>query len=396
MQPTFARPPSFLVLLVIAYLGFISLGLPDGVLGVAWTSIRTTFGLPQSGLGAVLMGAGVGYFVSSFLSGRLLRWLGVGNLLAISSALITLSLVGYAIAPSWYAFIACAPVAGLGSGAIDAGLNAYAASHFSPKHINWLHACYGVGATLGPLIMTGVLARGLAWRWGYGAVGILLLCMTLVFSLTRGYWQQNRPSAHSPSSPPVKLLATLQRPLVWLQMMTFFAYTGFEVTAGQWSFTFYTEARSIALDTAGVWVGLYWGSLTLGRFLFGFIVPQLGTTRLLRLSTLSALMGSVLFILGQPTWMSVMGLALIGLSLAPVFPCLMAETPRRLGRDAANAIGFQVSAAMLGSVTVPGITGVLVTRFSLEMIGVVVVVVAVVLWSLHEALLRFAIAAKPG
>ncbi|MDQ4077107.1 MAG: MFS transporter, partial [Chloroflexota bacterium] len=140
--------PRFLLLL-LAYLGFISLGLPDAVLGVAWPSIRETFGLSQSGLGAILIAGSSGYFLSSFGTGSLVRRLGVGTLLAVSTALVTLSVAGYAITPFWYLFLGCALLAGLGSGAIDAGLNAYAASHFSTRHMNWLHACWGLGATLG-------------------------------------------------------------------------------------------------------------------------------------------------------------------------------------------------------------------------------------------------------
>ncbi|MBD3880936.1 MFS transporter [Phormidium tenue FACHB-886] len=379
------------LLLAIAYLSFVSLGLPDAAIGVAWTSIRETFGLPQSGLGVVLVSGGVGYFTSGFFAGQLVQRLGVGSLLALSSAGVTIGLVGYALTPVWLLFAGCALLIGAGSGAIDAGLNTYAASHFSAKQLNWLHACYGIGITLGSLIMTGVLAKYGSWRWGYGSIASLIFLMALTFTFTRTFWQQNSgasAAAQDPSRSTVGLLPTLQQPLVWLQLIVFFVYTGVEATAGQWSFTLYSEARSIPLETAGTWVGLYWGSLTVGRVLFGFIVPKLGADRLLRFSTLGVLLGSLLYSIGAVP-LSVFGLAIIGLSLAPIFPCLMSRTPARLGRYATNAIGFQVSAAMLGGAIVPSVTGLLVTAFSLEVIRAVVLIMAIALWSFHEILIRY-------
>jgi fucose permease len=384
------------LLLAIAYLSFISLGLPDATIGITWTSVRTAFALPQSGLGAVLVSAGCGYFISSFFAGQLVRRLGVGSLLALSSSLVAIGLVGYALAPAWLFFVSCALLIGAGSGAIDAGLNTYAANHFSAKQINWLHACYGIGITSGSVLMTAILADTGSWRWGYGAIAALIGLMATTFCLTRRAWEQSRPIASSVSASPLelpaklpdlKLLTTLRQPLVWLQIAVFFMYTGAEVTVGQWSLTFYTEARSIPLETAGIWVGLYWGSLTVGRILFGFIVTRLGTDRLLRLSTFSVVVGSLLYAIGSPA-LSLIGFALIGFSLAPIFPCLMAQTPDRLGNHATNAIGFQVSAAMMGGAIVPSVTGLLVTYFSLEVVRAVVVIVALALWLLHETLVH--------
>ena len=390
------------LLLAIAYLSFISLGLPDATIGITWTSVRAVFGLPQSGLGAVLVSAGTGYFISSSFAGQLVRRLGVGSLLALSSALVAIGLVGYALAPIWIFFVSCALLIGAGSGAIDAGLNAYSANHFSAKQINWLHACYGIGITSGSVLMTAILTNTGSWRWGYGAIAVLIGLMATTFGLTRRAWEHRPIAADVPSVsasplelpaqlPDLKLLTTLRQPLVWLQIAVFFIYTGAEVTVGQWSLTFYTEARSIALETAGIWVGLYWGSLTVGRILFGFIVVRLGTERLLRLSTFSVVLGSLLYAIGSPA-LSMVGFALIGFSLAPIFPCLMAQTPKRLGEHATNAIGFQVSAAMLGGAIVPSVTGLLVTHFSLEVVRAVVVIVALALWLLHETLVRFSLA----
>jgi MFS family permease len=186
--------PRFL-LLVIAYIGFVSLGLPDAVLGVAWPSLRESFLLPQSGLGLVLIAVGIGYFSASFSMGYLVQRLGIGWLLTLSTLFMAVSLTGYALSQSWAFFLACAVIAGMGAGAIDGGLNAYAAEHFSGRQMNWLHASYGLGATLGPLIMTAALQQTGTWRWGYATVAFCMLAMTAAFALTRNQWATPSPEA---------------------------------------------------------------------------------------------------------------------------------------------------------------------------------------------------------
>ena len=176
------------LLLMIAYLGFISLGLPDTLIGVAWPSVRETFRLQQHAIAVLFVGTGCSYFLSSVFTGRLRNTLGIGVLLAASSALVACSTLGYALAPVWALFAACSLLHGLGSGAIDAGLNHYVAHHFSARHMTWLHACYSVGAMGGPLIMTGVMAGSGSWRAGYLMVAVLLLGLTLLFGTTRRLW----------------------------------------------------------------------------------------------------------------------------------------------------------------------------------------------------------------
>ncbi|QRN98762.1 MFS transporter [Archangium violaceum] len=376
------------LLLAIAYLAFISLGLPDAVLGVAWPSVRETFSLPLSGLGMVLVGTGTGYFLSGLVAGRLVQALGVGTLLTVSSALVALSLFGYSLAPMWPLFLLCTPFIGLGSGAIDSGINAYAASHFPVRHVNWLHACYGFGAMLGPLVMTAMLVRSGSWRWGYAIIGAMLLLMALTFGATRASWKTEGTPGADGSDAPTSASQALRHPMVWLQIVIFFVYTGLEVTAGQWCFTLYTQARAVPAELAGTWTGLYWGSLAVGRVFMGFVVERLGPDRLLRFSILSAVAGSALFAFG-PTLASLGGLLLIGMSLAPIYPTLMSRTPGRLGAGyAAHAVGFQVSAAMLGAAALPSLAGVLAARFGLGLVGWVTVVAAALLCLLHETLLK--------
>ncbi|WP_395744955.1 MFS transporter [Prosthecobacter sp.] len=383
-SPTISRR----LLLVTAYLGFISLGLPDTLIGVAWPSVRDFFGRQQSEIAWIFFGAGASYFVSGLLTGKLLKSFGIGALLAGSSLLVAASALGYAVAPVWILFAACALLHGLGSGAIDAGLNHYVANHFSPRHMNWLHACYGIGATLGPLIMTFMLSMG-SWRAGYAAVGTLLLLLTGLFIHTRKLWDipgQTTSTTHEEEAS-VGMLGALQHAGVWTHVALFFIYTGLEVTVGQWSFTVMTEARGMSKEAAGMWVTIYWASLATGRVVFGFIVERLGIDRLLRLSMLAAMIGTGLFAARLP--FSEGGLALVGLGLASIYPCLMTRTPQRLGKArAAHAIGFQVSAAMVGAALFPSACGWLAQTRGLETVSLATVAMACGLLLIHEALLR--------
>jgi fucose permease len=378
-----------LLLLAIAYAGFISLGLPDTLIGVAWPFVRDTFALPQSAAALVFFGSGCSYFFSSFFTGRLLKIFGIGTLLAASSALVALSQFGYGMAGAWLLFASCSLLHGLGSGAIDAGLNHYVAHHFSARHMNWLHACYALGATLGPLIMTTVIATSGSWRSGYLTVATTLLVLAVLFVATRRSWDE--PQSDEPleaqAAVSAGILETLRHPLVWLQIAIFFVYTGLEVTVGQWSFTLLTESRGVAQERAGFWVTVYWGSLCAGRFLFGFVVNQIGIDRLVRFSLAASLLGAALVSTRAGGFVPAIGLSLAGLGLAPVFPCLMTRTPGRLGADlAAHAIGFQVSAAMLGAAALPSLAGVLAQRVGLEAVPMIAVTLAVLLFLLHERL----------
>jgi len=360
------------LVLLLSYLAFVSLGLPDTVLGVAWPSLRDGFGISPSAIGAVLGAGLLGYFCSGLVAGRLIGAIGVGGVLCSSSALVALALAAYALAPSWPTFFPVGALLGLGSGAIDAGLNAYAARHFSVRHVNWLHACWGIGASTGPLIMTTAIARGAGYRGGYAVLAGILAAMSLAFSYTRRLWSDGAspatPSSGVPSpaqAPVVGAGAALRRGAVWLQLAAFFLYTGLESTTGQWCFTLLRERHQLGIEAAGSWTSAYWASLTVGRVVFGWFADRLGSERLLRWSSLGMLGGAALLAFGSGA-VGRSGLLLLGLSLAPVFPTLMASTPARLGDAVArHAIGFQVSAATLGSTLLPSLTGVLVAGFGL-------------------------------
>src|SRR5262249_53232109 len=216
------------LLIALAYVGFVSLGLPDAVIGVAWPTVRDTFRLPQGAVGLGFVASGLGYFLTSFFSGRLTHALGIGLLLAGSTALVAAAMFGFAFSPLWALFVACAVVHGLGSGAIDSGLNGYAAHYLSARHMNWLHACYCFGAMLGPLLMTAVLTSGRHYSTGYSAVGGVMLALTAVFLVTRPRWGQASATAEA-TGPRVGAVEALREPAVLLQMAVFFLYTGLEM-----------------------------------------------------------------------------------------------------------------------------------------------------------------------
>jgi fucose permease len=378
------------VLLLIAYLGFISLGLPDTLIGVAWPSVRDHFGLPQSALALIFLGSGCSYFVSSFFSGRFLKLFRIGTLLATSSTLVACSGFGYAIAPMWGLFAAASLLHGLGSGAIDSGLNHYVAHHYSARHMNWLHGCYSIGAMLGPLIMTSFITSSGSWRSGYVMVATILLLLATLFAATRRRWEHdNFPSDEARPDRAATTIETLRSRLVWMQVIIFFVYTGLEVTVGQWSFTLLTEARSVSTERAGLWVTAYWASIAAGRFLFGTVVERFGADRLLRLSMGTTVVGTTLFALNLGNVTSALALSITGFGLASIFPCLMARTPERLGKAlAAHAIGMQVSAAMLGAAALPSLAGLLAEQSSLEIVAKTTVGMAAVLVLMHELVLR--------
>jgi fucose permease len=386
------------VTLGLASLGFVSLGLPEGMLGVAWPSIRASFGLPLDALGLLLGPFATGYFVSSAASGRVLTQLGVGQALAISCAVTGLSLLGYALSPAWLSMVALAGVLGLGAGTIDSGVNTYAAVAHGARVLNWMHAAFGLGAAVGPLIMTAIIGSGLAWNLGYAAVALAQLGLAAGYWLTRDrYARPHRlvsPSepAHAWTPPHTSPRALLRRPVALLSMALFFVYVGLEAASGQWSFSLFTLSRGTPVGIAGVLVSAYWASLTLGRVLFGVVVGHVSGERLLRACMLVAVLaaGLIWFDVPPVSWLA---LAVLGLVYAPVFPVLIAETPARLGpAQTANAIGLQVAAAVAGGAALPGVIGVLAARTSLEIVGPCLLVAGLVQLGVYETLVRRAYA----
>ncbi len=383
-------------LVLLAYVAFVALGLPDGLLGVAWPSIRNGFSIPLDAIGMLLAASVAGYMTSSFLSGTLLARLGVGKVLAASCALTGLCLLGYTLVPVWGMMVFLGVFAGLGAGAIDAGLNTYVASHFSEGLMQWLHASWGIGVTLGPIIMTLALTTLDSWRVGYRVVGGFQLALAAGFALTLGLWDRNKASAGA--GEPKRLTdyktpvgETLRQGRVWLSMLLFFLYVGAEAALGIWTFSLLTQSRGIDPAPAGFWTGSYWATFTIGRIVAGLFAKRAGIHSLVAGGLAGAILGALLLIWNPSGPANLVAVALIGFSIAPIFPAMMSGTERRVGGHfAANTIGMQMASTGLGTVIIPGLLGVLARRISLEIIPVWLLVIFAVLLGLYVLSIRWA------
>jgi fucose permease len=366
------------LLVLICFIAFISLGLPDGLLGVAWPYMHLDYKVPLEALGMILICFTAGFLVSSFNSGRIISKVSLGTLLAASCATTGLSLLGFAFGGQWAVLLTMAFFLGLGGGAIDASINIFAAQNFSTSTVNWLHAFYGVGATLGPLIMTTYLVSNFSWLYGYVTVGIVQLILTLVFIFTLGLWKiqsdQQEPIIHAQTS------ETLRLPVTWLSLAVFFFYTGIEISIGQWLFTVLTKARNTTEAAAGFWTSAYWGSLTAGRIFFGIILTRASVNKVLLVSFIALVVGAILIALNLAPVVTLSGIIICGFALAPVFPSLIALTPKRVGaKHAPNVVGFQISAAMTGGAILPAFAGLMIDSFGVNFIPFIHVSEAILL-----------------
>jgi fucose permease len=376
-------------LILLVFLAFISLGLPDGLLGVAWPSIRSSFSLPLDALGMLLFATTSGYLTSSFFNGKIISHMGVGGVLAASCAATGAGLIGYTLVPSWWMMVVLGVVAGLGAGAVDSGLNTYVAANFKENFMQWMHAFYGIGVTLGPIIMTNGLNLFNSWRVGYAVVGTAQLLLALSFALTLNLWQHKkdpseieRPKQITDYKTPY--LETLRQPIVWLSILLFVIYTGLEASLGAWVYTLLTESRHILPKIAGYLAGSYWITFTIGRIIAGWYTKHISIRTLMLYSISSALFGSVLLLWNPSNVVSMVGVGIIGFAIAPIFPALVSGTSNRVGaRHAANTIGMQMAGSGLGVAIIPGLLGVFAQRISLEAIPVGLVVLYAVLLLLY-------------
>ena len=377
-------------LVVLAYVAFIALGLPDGLLGVAWPSIRASFSIPLDAVGLLLSACVAGYMTSSFLSGPLVARMGIGRILAVSCAMTGSALLGYTLVPEWWMMVLLGTVSGLGAGAIDAGLNTYVAAHFGEGLMQWLHASYGIGVTLGPIIMTVALTTLLSWRAGYRVVAGFQFLLAICFALTLSMWGKKGTAAAGQE--PKRLTdyktplgETLRRPRVWLSMLLFFLYVGAEASLGTWTYSLLVESRGVDPTVAGLWAGSYWATFTIGRVLAGLYAKRVGVHTLVLGSLAGALLGAALLIWNPSTGTNVAAVALIGFAIAPIFPAFMSGTSRRVGvHFAANTIGMQMTMTGLGTAVIPSLLGVLARRFSLEVIPICLAVVFLALFGLYR------------
>ncbi|MGE5680159.1 MAG: MFS transporter [Bacillota bacterium] len=384
-------------LIILAYVAFISLGLPDGLLGVAWPSIRKNFSLPIDSLGLLLFASMAGYLTSSFLSGRIMSYLGVGGLLAASCALTGLGLIGYTLAPVWWMIIILGAFAGLGAGAIDAGINNYVAANFAESQMQWLHASFGIGITLGPIIMTAGINFYNSWRLGYTVVGTAQVILAISFALSASMWH-GKNEGNKNSNAEVRdnitdyrtpLNQTLRQVSVWISILLFFIYAGVEASLGNWAYTLLTESRGIRPEIAGLFVGSYWASFTIGRIIAGVYTRYITLRKLIIISLSAAFAGAVLLLLDTGEAGSLTGVAIIGFAIAPIFPGMVSGTKDRVSpKFIANTIGMQIGAAGLGVAVLPGLAGALARQTSLEVIPIFLIVMILLLSGLYTLSLR--------
>ena len=377
-------------LLALAYIAFIALGMPDGLLGVAWPSIRTTFSIPLDAAGLLIAASVAGYMASGFMSGPLAARFGIGPILTVSCVMTGSALIGYTLVPAWWMMVLLGTVAGLGAGAIDAGLNTYVAAHFGEGLMQWLHASYGIGVTLGPIIMTMALTSLNSWQAGYRVVGGCQILLAGLFALTLSMWGRQEPAVGTEA--PQRLTdyktpmgETLRQLRVWLSMLLFFLYVGAEASLGIWTYSLLVESRGIDPTLAGLWAGSYWATFTVGRVLAGLYARRVGVHALVMGSLAGALLGAVLLVWNPSAVANVVAVALVGFAIAPIFPALMSGTSQRVGaRFAANTIGMQMAMTGLGTALIPGLIGVLARRFSLEVVPICLVAVFVALFGVYR------------
>ena len=359
-------------LILLIFVAFIALGMPDGLLGVGWPSIRASFNVPIDALGALLFVSMIGYLTSSFLSGELTRRWGVGRLLIVSCALTGAGLIGYTLVTQWWMMVALGLAAGMGAGGIDSSLNAYVARHYSAGLMQWLHASYGVGITAGPLIMTAALTNFQNWRLGYLLVGTVQIVLAITFWITLPIWQQNNSApSETPAEPQkeVNLGQTLKRRRVWLSMLLFFFYVGSEVTMGTWVYSLLTEGRGVDPQLAGYFAGSYWFTFTIGRILAGLVTRKINIQSLVKVCIIAAILAGVILGLNLSTWVNLAAVAVIGFAFAPIFPGLISGTPERVGQQHSNnTIGMQTAAGALGGTALTSLVGVLARTYGLEVV----------------------------
>ncbi|MEW6471434.1 MAG: MFS transporter [Actinomycetota bacterium] len=385
MRPAGRRRRAFLA--VLALLGFVAIGLPEGALGVAWPSIRATFGVPLSALGGLLAVYTAGYLAASLASGRVMARAGIGRQLAGATAIGTAGFAVTAAAPGWGALLAGAVLVGVAGGTLDAAINTYVAIHHGLRSLSLLHAAYGVGATAAPLALTAVLHSGGSWRGAYAGLVVFESAVVAGFFTTRRDWDEPAPAASGvpreadgPSPPAAARRATA------VLVLMFFVAVGVEATAGQWAFSLLTVERGVSLATAGAWTGGFWASLTAGRLVVGAFGSRLVPDQILGVAVAGIVAGAVLLWWSPTPALGAAGLLVIGFTEAAVFPTLVAVTPARVGAERAPAvIGYQVAAAAIGGAAVPALTGVAADVATLEVVGPVLLAGGIALAVLSRA-----------
>ena len=388
------------LLLAIIYLAFISLGLPDSLLGSAWPSMYTEFNVSLSYAGIISMIIAFCTIISSLLSDRLTKKFGTGKITAISVALTATALFGFSVSHSFVLLCVLAVPYGLGAGSVDASLNNYVALHYKSRHMSWLHCMWGVGATVGPYVMGYALTHALGWNGGYRIIGMLqtVLVAILVFSLplwtkrnnsTEKETNSSESSSKSNSKKALSLKEIIHIKGAKEVMLCFFCYCALEQTAGLWASSYLTLYKGVSSQTAASFASLFFIGITVGRAISGFATFKFNDTQMIRIGQGIIAIGIAFMLLPSLQIFSFIGLILIGLGCAPVYPCIIHSTPAHFGSENSQAIiGVQMASAYVGTLLMPPLFGVIANRITVALLPVYLLVILALMIVMHELLAK--------
>lgn len=378
----------FSLLLALIYVSFISLGLPDSLLGSAWPQMQESLGVSLSLGGVISFLITASTILSSLMSHQVIQRFGTGAVTMCSVALTALALFGFSLSNSFFALCLWAIPYGLGAGSVDAALNNFVALHCKAKHMSWLHCFWGIGATGGPYIMGLCMSRGMGWQAGYRTISFLQMALTLILLLSLPLWKkQELPLSGGetvrPQTPQWGKL--LKRPGVKAALTAFFFYSALELTTGLWGSSYMVAVRGISAETAAKWISLFYLGITAGRFFSGFLTLRFSDDAMVRLGEGTAIVGILLILLPLHNLFLCLGLILTGLGCAPIYPSLLHATPQRFGKSLSQSLmGTQMAISYLGSTTMPPVSGFLSEKISMGLYPVLLLVFALCMTILTE------------
>ncbi len=379
------------LLLTIIYLAFISLGLPDSLLGSAWPSIYPSMNVPISYAGIISMIIALGTIFSSLQSDRLTFRFGTGKVTAFSVATTALALFGFSISHSFMALCLWAIPYGLGAGSVDASLNNYVALHFESKHMSWLHCMWGIGASTGPYIMGIALTRSWGWNSGYRIIAIIQVVLTAILFASLPLWKGSASSEKSEETvertKPMGFSEVVKISGVKEVMIAFFCYCAIEQTAGLWAASYMTLHKGVAAETAASYASMFFIGITIGRALSGFITMKLNDMQMIRLGQSLIAVGIVIMFIPVPSIISLIGLIIIGLGCAPIYPSIIHATPERFGTDKSQAIiGVEMASAYVGTCIMPPVFGLIANTLDVKWLPVYLLVILLVMCLVFQRL----------
>ena len=379
------------LLLVIIYLSFISLGLPDALLGAAWPIMSQEFAVPLSYAGGISLIIAIGTVISSLMSDRMTKWLGAGKVTAISVVMTAVAIWGFSVSDQFWQLCLWAIPYGLGAGSVDASLNNYVALHYASRHMSWLHCMWGLGASIGPYIMGIALTGGMGWNQGYGIIAILQIILSAVIFLSLPLWKKRKdePAANGERAKPLTMKQILSIRGAKDVMIAFFCYCALEQTCILWGSSYFVLHNGLDEETAASLASLYMLGLTFGRFLNGFLTYKISDTNLIRLGEAIIALGILVMFLPLGYMAAMIGLTLMGLGSAPIYPCIIHSTPDHFGEENSQAlIGVQMASAYIGICCMPPLFGVLANHIGVFLLPWYTGAILVVMTLMCEGLNR--------